>query len=414
MGRAPTIDSGDTAWMLVSTALVMLMLLPGLALFYGGLVRAKNLLSVMSQAMGIAAIAILSWVGWNYSLAFGGGNMLIGNLAKAGLAGLDSSLVAGRERGQGDPRAGVRGVPDDLRGDHRGADHRRPGRARALFGDDAVRIAVADDRLRPAGAHGVGVGWVPVRPGRDRLRRRHGGAYQFGHCRPGRGRLRGPAHRAFEGADAAPFAGADHDRRGTAVGRMVRLQRRLGARGERAGRSGDDEHVRCAGRRSADLDGRRAAGLGQALDARRSVGRGRRPGRRDARGRSQRSDRSDGAGRRGEPDLLRLRRVARRTGCGSTTASTCSGSTGSAGSPGRWARLSSRFRRSAAMAGRTMRLATSLVVQLAAVGVAIAWSAAGSALCFAAVKAIIPLRRPRDEEREGLDIADHGERAYSF
>ena len=92
MGQSLTIDSGDTAWMLVSTALVMLMLLPGLALFYGGLVRAKNLLSVMSQAMGIAAIAILSWVGWNYSLAFGSGNMLVGNLAKAGLAGLDASL----------------------------------------------------------------------------------------------------------------------------------------------------------------------------------------------------------------------------------------------------------------------------------------------------------------------------------
>jgi len=52
-----TIDSGDTAWMLISTALVMMMLLPGLALFYGGLVRAKNLLSVMSQALGIAAVA---------------------------------------------------------------------------------------------------------------------------------------------------------------------------------------------------------------------------------------------------------------------------------------------------------------------------------------------------------------------
>jgi hypothetical protein len=52
-----TIDSGDTAWMLVSTAFVMLMLLPGLALIYGGLVRAKNLLSVMSQVLGITALA---------------------------------------------------------------------------------------------------------------------------------------------------------------------------------------------------------------------------------------------------------------------------------------------------------------------------------------------------------------------
>jgi Amt family ammonium transporter len=54
------------------------------------------------------------------------------------------------------------------------------------------------------------------------------------------------------------------------------------------------------------------------------------------------------------------------------------------------------------------------VRQVAAVAVAIAWSAAGSALCFAAVRAVIPLRHARDAEREGLDIADHGERAYNF
>jgi Amt family ammonium transporter len=86
-----TIDSGDTAWMLVSTALVMMMLLPGLALFYGGLVRAKNLLSVMSQALGIAAVAILVWIGWGHSLAFAGGNSLVGGLSKAGLAGIDGT-----------------------------------------------------------------------------------------------------------------------------------------------------------------------------------------------------------------------------------------------------------------------------------------------------------------------------------
>nr|WP_275401966.1 hypothetical protein [Sphingomonas segetis] len=55
-----------------------------------------------------------------------------------------------------------------------------------------------------------------------------------------------------------------------------------------------------------------------------------------------------------------------------------------------------------------------LVRQIAAVGVAIAWSAAGSALCFALVKAVLPLRHARDAEREGLDIADHGERAYNY
>src|SRR5690349_14972348 len=85
------IDSGDTAWMLVATALVMLMLLPGLALFYGGLVRAKNLLSVMSQVLGIAAVGILTWVSWDYSLAFSSGNWLVGGLGKAGFAGIDGN-----------------------------------------------------------------------------------------------------------------------------------------------------------------------------------------------------------------------------------------------------------------------------------------------------------------------------------
>ena len=86
---ATTIDSGDTAWVLVSTTLVLLMLLPGLALFYGGLVRSKNLLSVMSQVLGITAVAILVWIGWGYSLAFGEGGRVIGSLTRVGLAGLD-------------------------------------------------------------------------------------------------------------------------------------------------------------------------------------------------------------------------------------------------------------------------------------------------------------------------------------
>src|SRR3954463_955503 len=99
-----TIDTGDTAWMLVSTALVMLMILPGLALFYGGLVRAKNLLSVMSQVLGISAVAIVTWVLWDYSLAFSGGSWLIGGLSKAGFAGLtDTSAWAVGSAGRAIP-----------------------------------------------------------------------------------------------------------------------------------------------------------------------------------------------------------------------------------------------------------------------------------------------------------------------
>jgi Amt family ammonium transporter len=86
-------DSGDTAWMLTATLLVLMMLLPGLALFYGGLVRAKNLLSVMSQVMGVAAVAILVWVGWGYSLAFSDHGRFIGDLAKVGLRGIDGDTA---------------------------------------------------------------------------------------------------------------------------------------------------------------------------------------------------------------------------------------------------------------------------------------------------------------------------------
>ncbi|MBS0481083.1 MAG: ammonium transporter [Proteobacteria bacterium] len=77
-------DSGDTAWILVSTALVMLMTMPGLTLFYGGLVRAKSFLSVLIQVGAIAAVASLLWVVCGYTLAFGpNGNGWIGGLSNA-------------------------------------------------------------------------------------------------------------------------------------------------------------------------------------------------------------------------------------------------------------------------------------------------------------------------------------------
>jgi len=68
---APTIDKGDTAWMMTSSLLVLMMIVPGLALFYGGLARTKNMLSVMTQVGAVAALTMLVWVGWGYSEAFG-------------------------------------------------------------------------------------------------------------------------------------------------------------------------------------------------------------------------------------------------------------------------------------------------------------------------------------------------------
>lgn len=92
------LDSGDTAWMLVSTLLVLLMTLPGLALFYGGLVRTKNLLSVLMQCLISAGAVGLLWVLFGYSLAFGDGgslNAFIGDLSMVGLAGISPESLSG-------------------------------------------------------------------------------------------------------------------------------------------------------------------------------------------------------------------------------------------------------------------------------------------------------------------------------
>src|SRR3569833_2779191 len=80
---AATANPGDTAWILTSTALVLFMTLPGLALFYGGLVRSKNVLSVMAQCVAIACLASVLWLLVGYSLAFSGTGALIGDLGKA-------------------------------------------------------------------------------------------------------------------------------------------------------------------------------------------------------------------------------------------------------------------------------------------------------------------------------------------
>jgi len=92
---APTVNKGDTAWMMTSSVLVLMMIVPGLALFYGGLVRSKNMLSVMTQVGAVCALAMLIWVGWGYSMAFGdGGNAVIASFSKVFLKGVSSSTTA--------------------------------------------------------------------------------------------------------------------------------------------------------------------------------------------------------------------------------------------------------------------------------------------------------------------------------
>ncbi|MDU7587136.1 MAG: ammonium transporter [Acidovorax sp.] len=85
---APKVDSGDTAWMLTSTLLVILMIIPGLALFYGGLGRTKNMLSVLMQVFVIFALVSLLWSIYGYSLAFSGEGQFVGDLSKLFLKGV--------------------------------------------------------------------------------------------------------------------------------------------------------------------------------------------------------------------------------------------------------------------------------------------------------------------------------------
>jgi Amt family ammonium transporter len=85
---APEVDSGDTAWVLMSSALVLLMTAPGLALFYGGLVRRKNVLATLMQSFVVLGLISVTWVLWGYSLAFSPGNAFVGSLDWVGLRGV--------------------------------------------------------------------------------------------------------------------------------------------------------------------------------------------------------------------------------------------------------------------------------------------------------------------------------------
>ena len=94
----PVINAGDTAWLITATALVLFMTLPGLAAFYGGLVRAKNVLSVLMQCVAITCVVSLLWIAGAYGLAFGDGGShqaWLGSLDKAWFAGIGRNAVSG-------------------------------------------------------------------------------------------------------------------------------------------------------------------------------------------------------------------------------------------------------------------------------------------------------------------------------
>jgi ammonium transporter, Amt family len=90
----PKVDKGDTAWMMVATALVILMTIPGLALFYGGMVRAKNSLSVLMQVFVTFCLIAVVWVIYGYSITFSGGNAFFGGFSKLFLSGVTGDSLA--------------------------------------------------------------------------------------------------------------------------------------------------------------------------------------------------------------------------------------------------------------------------------------------------------------------------------
>jgi Amt family ammonium transporter len=95
LGYAAELSAGDTAWMLTATALVLLMTIPGLALFYAGMVRSKNVLSVLMQCFAITGLMSLLWAVYGYSMAFTGDGMFVGSLDKAFLKGVTVDALTG-------------------------------------------------------------------------------------------------------------------------------------------------------------------------------------------------------------------------------------------------------------------------------------------------------------------------------
>lgn len=91
---APEVHKGDVAWMMVATLLVIMMSIPGLALFYGGLVRAKNMLSVLMQVLMVFSLISVLWAIYGYSLAFGGEGVFIADMSKAFLSGVNGTTLS--------------------------------------------------------------------------------------------------------------------------------------------------------------------------------------------------------------------------------------------------------------------------------------------------------------------------------
>jgi len=409
-----TIDSGDTAWMLVSTALVMLMILPGLALFYGGLVRAKNLLSVMSQVLGISAIAILIWVLWDYSLAFNDGGRFIGDLSKSGFAGIsETSAWAVGSSGKAIPELLFAAFQMSFA---------------AITA--ALVVGALVERVRFEAMMLFSALWLTIvyAPLAHMIWSGDGLVFKFGaidfaggtvvHINSGVAGLVGVA---FVGPRIGHLKEPmpPHSLALTMVGAGLLW---VGWFGFNAGSALEANGLAAVAMVNTLVAP--AAGLLSWMAAERLVS-----------GKPSMLGGASGA----VAGLVAVTPAAGASGVigaillGIVASLVCYGFVGS---------LKNRLRLDDSLdvfgihglggitgsigtavvalpmlgghGGADYSLGWQLVRQVAAVGVAIAWSGVGSAICFGFVRAAMPLRHVRDAEREGLDIADHGERAYNY
>jgi Amt family ammonium transporter len=409
-----TIDSGDTAWMLVATALVMLMLVPGLALFYGGLVRAKNLLSVMSQVLGITAVAILTWVLWGYSLAFCDGNAVIGGLGRAGFAGVDAdSLWPVGSNGKAIPELLFAAFQMSFA---------------AITG--ALVIGALVERVRFSAIMVFATLWLTIvyAPLAHMVWASDGLLFRFGAVDFAGGTVV-HINAGVAGLVGVAFAGArighlkepmpPHSLALTMVGAGLLW---IGWFGFNAGSALEASGVAAVAMVNTLVSP--AAGLLAWMGAERLVS-----------GKPSMLGGASGA-------VAGLVAVTPAAGVSGPVGAMLLGGAASLVCYGFVGALKNRLRLDDSLdvfgihglGGITGSIGTAVVAlpalgghavadyslwwqlvrQVAAVVVAVAWSAAGSALCFALVKAVLPLRHARDAEREGLDIADHGERAYNY
>jgi Amt family ammonium transporter len=392
----------------------MLMLLPGLALFYGGLVRAKNLLSVMSQVLGITALAILAWVLWDYSLAFYDGNAVIGGFGKAGFAGMtaDSAWAVG---------ASGKAIPELVFAAFQMS-------FAAITG--ALVIGALVERVRFGAIMLFSLLWQAIvyAPLAHMVWAADGFLFKFGaidfaggtvvHINSGVAGLVGVA---FAGPRIGHLKEAmpPHSLALTMVGAGLLW---VGWFGFNAGSALEANGLAAVAMVNTLVAP--AAGLLAWMGAERLVS-----------GKPSMLGGASGA----VAGLVAITPAAGASGpigamlLGAVASLVCYGFVGSIknrlglddsldvfGIHGLGGIMGSIGTAVVALpllgghGGADYSLGWQLVRQLAAVAVAIAWSAAGSALCFAVVRAVMPLRHARDAEREGLDIADHGERAYNY